>query len=292
MADPRRKIRCKYNNSGYCKYEDRCKFIHHQSDCTNFACKDKQCSNRHPKDCRYKEECRRRSRCVYKHTIQKVCLQTNSTNSEEIEKLQDTNHKLKSEIEALSLKIKVMDDKTLELENHLKSAKLVARAFKRTSEKTIVELAILEAKHSVLEKKPNDIEHESLNQPPKPQTSNEEPINKCKYCNQKFGTKKTLTKHYKYYYACVTCNMCLKTQNDADKHSEKDDKCQIKFKHEIDFDREYPFQCDLCPQGFKSENEMNIHMKIPFYCRCCGECYFKENDHVDHYAGSKVDWRK
>ena len=33
----------------------------------NISCNDKQCKNRHPKECRYKNLCRRRPICLYRH---------------------------------------------------------------------------------------------------------------------------------------------------------------------------------------------------------------------------------
>ena len=58
---------CKYNNSGFCKFEDHCKYIHIMTNCTKMQCKTKGCPNRHPKPCRYKERCKRIRTCKFKH---------------------------------------------------------------------------------------------------------------------------------------------------------------------------------------------------------------------------------
>ena len=66
--------RCRYDNGGYCKYQNRCKFKHFQTVCEMFLkdgkCEDKNCDNRHPKICRYwrdDKECVRNEHCKYLH---------------------------------------------------------------------------------------------------------------------------------------------------------------------------------------------------------------------------------
>ena len=66
-------IKCRYNNSGYCKYKFECKFIHTNNVCNNYLggkCEDKRCPDRHPKACKwFKGEtgCRRKEGCEYSH---------------------------------------------------------------------------------------------------------------------------------------------------------------------------------------------------------------------------------
>ena len=63
MADKK----CKYYNTGYCKFRDQCKFNHPSDICQENECKNKKCSNRHPRNWRYKMKCKRQTTCAYKH---------------------------------------------------------------------------------------------------------------------------------------------------------------------------------------------------------------------------------
>ena len=60
----------KYYNSGYCKFastENGCRDIHPTENCKFEGLKDKYCPRRHPKKCKYIENCMFQSRCLYKH---------------------------------------------------------------------------------------------------------------------------------------------------------------------------------------------------------------------------------
>ena len=69
--------RCRYNNKGYCKYRNKCRFEHTTKVCEVFLkdgkCEDKRnCNNRHPKQCKYwttdKERCHGGENCKYLHS--------------------------------------------------------------------------------------------------------------------------------------------------------------------------------------------------------------------------------
>ena len=63
--------RCKFFNSGYCKFSDHsngCKYVHPKETCTNKTCK-QNCNKRHPKRCRYGDECKRAENCAYSHSV-------------------------------------------------------------------------------------------------------------------------------------------------------------------------------------------------------------------------------
>ena len=47
--------KCRYYNTGYCKYKQKCKFIHSNETCKNQQCDGKGCSKRHPKACKWNE---------------------------------------------------------------------------------------------------------------------------------------------------------------------------------------------------------------------------------------------
>ena len=67
MTEKKKTALCKYFNSGYCKFQSECKYIHAKEVCSKLKCKTKRCSKRHPKTCRYGDKCKRRTVCLFKH---------------------------------------------------------------------------------------------------------------------------------------------------------------------------------------------------------------------------------
>ena len=68
---------CSHYNSGFCRYikkENGCKHFHPKEICETTVCKDKDCPKRHPKRCRYLEECRFQSQCSYSHKKEGVTI--------------------------------------------------------------------------------------------------------------------------------------------------------------------------------------------------------------------------
>ena len=72
----RKKVKCRYFNKGYCKFGNKCSFLHPQNiTCKQFKengqCRFKNCDLRHPKNCRYwmkkSEGCKKYTDCKYLH---------------------------------------------------------------------------------------------------------------------------------------------------------------------------------------------------------------------------------
>ena len=95
---------CRFQNKGYCKYEEKCHFRHPQIVCQDGQqCSQKQCFKRHPTPCKYflKKNNKFKEKCMFSH---------NDLNEKEELK------QLKEEIEAIKQKNK-------ELENNITSLK-------------------------------------------------------------------------------------------------------------------------------------------------------------------------
>ena len=58
---------CKYHIKGYCKFQEGCYFFHSKPIFTISQFRDKSCKQRHPKQCRYNDQCRRRTTCRFSH---------------------------------------------------------------------------------------------------------------------------------------------------------------------------------------------------------------------------------
>ena len=63
--------KCKYNNTGYCKYKSKCRFRHPQVVCKDIKCKGgNECEKRHPKACKWTNTsggCKIKHYCAYSH---------------------------------------------------------------------------------------------------------------------------------------------------------------------------------------------------------------------------------
>ena len=95
------KRKCSYYNSGYCKFSRRekgCKFSHPEDNCKLSKCKDKLCPSRHPKTCKFGEECRYQTKCSYSHVR---VFERNKTS--EITRLKGDIENLKAEIHVLNV---------------------------------------------------------------------------------------------------------------------------------------------------------------------------------------------
>ena len=99
---------CKHFKTGFCKFGELCRKHHVKKICTKENCKGKNCSERHPKVCRYfnsNEACKFGATCSYLHVINKekgdICQLTSKV------------HELESMIKIMSQQI---EDLAIELE--------------------------------------------------------------------------------------------------------------------------------------------------------------------------------
>ena len=62
--------KCLFNDNGYCKYEDKCRNKHSLNICKIKNC-NKNCEERHPKQCKYKMKCKflEKEICAFSHVI-------------------------------------------------------------------------------------------------------------------------------------------------------------------------------------------------------------------------------
>ena len=172
---------CKYYNIGFCKYLNRCKFKHPKTNCPKETCHDRSCENRHPKPCRYKDQCRGQTSCLYQHKSH-----TNETLAIE---------RLKSEIKKLEDSIN--DKINLVVKVHVKEIDdLVEKLTKAEAENKVLNDLIKSSECSESDSSWTDIEDEELSS--------------CEDCAAKFETKTSLKTHKKMFPAfCYKCELWL-----------------------------------------------------------------------------------
>ena len=100
---------CKFQNSGYCKFKENCKFRHVKEKCEE-KCDRKTCQKRHQKSCKYGLRCSRLKTCEFKH----------ETNPDEVLKTVIKN--LETSLKELVEENKHMKSKMSDLETELRSS--------------------------------------------------------------------------------------------------------------------------------------------------------------------------
>lgn len=178
--------RCQYYNTGFCKYMNRCKFKHPNINCPKVSCKDRSCENRHPKHCRYKDQCRRQTSCLYLHKIHVVESLELDILRAEIKMLEDSNnHKI-------NLLVKVHLKEINDLEKRLKKVEAENKSLNdmiKSMDENVSECSESDASY-------ND-EEDDLGY-------------SCAYCQETFKTSAALTIHKTIYPVfCFKCEVCL-----------------------------------------------------------------------------------
>ena len=107
--------KCPYYNTGYCKFarkESGCKNYHPKNVCKVTKCRDKTCPDRHPKVCRFKEECRFQLCCSYNHSTP----EQNQNACEEITSLTEAVNIVKKEIDTLKDKNHIQNNNIVKVQ--------------------------------------------------------------------------------------------------------------------------------------------------------------------------------
>ena len=92
---------CKFFNHGYSKFGNKCRLNHPQNVCSFISCK-KECSETHPKPCRYKDHCRRQALCLYLHKSAELA---NTVLKDEIKILKSNIISLRAKFEAVTMEL-------------------------------------------------------------------------------------------------------------------------------------------------------------------------------------------
>ena len=145
--------RCKFHNSGFCKFREQCRKRHFSSVCQVPNC-NQDCQARHPRLYKLEINCKfwKKGICAYKHItptndnkledlekelkslkneIKDLTEQINSEKSEIIKKLSQENHKIKIYIEeikqthAKAIEVKNSEVKKLQVQNDHQKKKIV-----------------------------------------------------------------------------------------------------------------------------------------------------------------------
>ena len=124
MTAEKKQVVCTFYNSGYCRYKGDCKYNHPKENCQISYCKNKMCTKRHPKECRFGNKCRRKSLCLYKHDHSSTPSSTPSNSESPVIEVEETEvNKLKAEVEALKMENKEKREGVQKLANEIENIK-------------------------------------------------------------------------------------------------------------------------------------------------------------------------
>ena len=216
-------IICKFNQTGFCKYRDKCRHKHNDKACENkTTCNKENCKLRHPKLCRTFRstgKCRHNENCAYSHAEIEL-----SGKEKEIDQIVAKHDEeiamINAELEKMKLIIFNMGEETKHLKDELqfrtKTTETIDIGVEVTCEKTVNETVNKcnkdKMKHhlEVMRDKSKDAQESMLN------------CDKCEYkCKKEITLKKH--KHTKHEeQKCKHCNIILKTAMELVLHVAKE----------------------------------------------------------------------
>ena len=137
MTDETSEKLCKFQKSGFCKFQTKCHLKNVQDICNDKKCEETGCLRRHPRRCRYfylRSFCKFKENCKYSHVEEKIC--------EERELIRES---------------KSLEKKTKELETEVTQLKLANQKLKDILKKVNDELEKVKKERDVLHVKNKEI---------------------------------------------------------------------------------------------------------------------------------------
>ena len=125
----RNKQLCRFQNIGFCRYEEKCFFRHVENVCQKPKCPKINCSARHLKKCKFflRNKCKFKNKCEFAHDANHKNVIEAEAIEKEVESLKREVKKLEKENEQLLSKIK---EQNIEVEK----LKLIKKNFEELSE--------------------------------------------------------------------------------------------------------------------------------------------------------------
>ena len=152
-----RSTKCKHNDKGYCKFENKCRKTHAVNVCIEKKC-DKNCNSRHPIPCKYRSKCKFLAKkiCAFSHIKSNFGDESDDCDSDivdlkkQVESLKQGNESKQMELETIEREIKT-----------LKEMKIVVTALIKDVEEKAEQISNLEKETSNLKNEIDTIKEES-----------------------------------------------------------------------------------------------------------------------------------
>ena len=254
---------CRYFKFGFCKYLERCQYLHVKESCENNECDVRSCNLRHPRICSYFRDynrCKFGDWCYFKHVNK-----NENRDTEIIKKIKDLG-KLIMEKDAL------IDN----LENRIRS---------------------IEEKLSIGDKTFEDFTENLADE--KEERKRATDLFKCDICEFESISKKGLHIHKKKKHAkkfeCDLCGKVFDSEIEGKLHRKThsfkstfvntkeeqackncDFKCRCIYTMEVHIGKCYPnnFECGFCDEKFNDLASLELHLRTCVVYEC-SDCYIK-----------------
>ena len=226
VTENRNIFQCYYNNVGFCKFGNECRFQHFLQKCPKKICREISCRNRHPKTCKHGENCRffKRNCCAYNHE--------NDTNDNKIKRYEEEIVKLKIEVEKLKALLKTkeadLESIILEKKNSKNINEPMDETLKHETEFPCEKCNFTFESKSNFEDHLNGIQHNlTVGHEFEYSFSDEDDYDEfretCVQCKRIFTTFDSLDDHQSNYIRCEKCDVCYHNEFEYKKHETCED---------------------------------------------------------------------
>ena len=132
---------CKFNQSGFCKFQSNCRKQHVMEICKNMQCSMVTCIYRHPRMCRYFNNfgrCKFEESCSYLHKIDDKISEMRKEQEKDLEKLRHEVKELQKQVEEIQIQISNFPNQTTS-QSHATLAKFSFNSNSNCSNITMVQ---------------------------------------------------------------------------------------------------------------------------------------------------------
>ena len=294
-------LKCKYNDSGYCKFGSQCRKQHYSRICSKSNC-ERNCKARHPKFCKHEQNCKflKRGICAYKHvtlanddeklkTLESELIVLRNKNGDLINRLQEMETLLIKEKEKSS----ILEDeiKDLEIKSKIR-IDMIDKLDRQIEEKDSIIYSI--------QSKEEEYEYEKCpkcnviilsDRSLKDHILSTHSVG-CNKCNKTFVSQPKLEKHMRYdhtspdgnIFTCKKCDFPFQQKSDYDSHFSGYQHNKLEENNESDDEDEEEFfdKCNYCGLIYRSYDEMDFHQSNYIICESCEVCLHNEFQFNEH----------
>ena len=213
---------CKFNQSGFCKFQSHCRKQHVMKICTNTQCSMVTCIYRHPRVCRYFDNfgrCKFADSCAYLHKRNGNLCDIRKNQDKEIEELRKEVEELSKQVHDLRNILHEISNSPNQANTRTSTSDFPANLVKPVLTSTCSSITMIQSKHS---------SNSQANLGPvipqldgsqnTPQFPSDKSL-QCETCHEIFATEEEFNYHDDaHQFCCDECFICYKTQVIADLH--------------------------------------------------------------------------
>ena len=246
---------CKHNQRGFCRNGSQCLQPHNNNICQKRVCRDQNCRERHPKECKYytrNSDCKWKEECVYKHKKSESKIKIDMLETK-VEELEDELKQMKNNLSEIMVKMLLDEEKEYNYKNSQQDGDSKEYCVSEVEKENFnCNQCKFRCNKEVTLNKHKNTKHES---------------HKCDECGHNFKSSSKLGKHkIRDHLKAKQCdNQSEKDQSDKIEENKLDEDC-FNFDDVSDlFQKEtieggIVYACNLCDEGFDKYEEVQNHI--------------------------------